>query len=351
MSLLGSAFGRGLAGAGRGAADIATKYIDDEILRNRSEFMSELQRESALRTEREMDAQKNAPERIARDRAIKRDDALAAGKNARDAELQGINDAGYQAGKTAQAQLDTGRKVEAQNTYVEGTSKAEAAAAGAKQDAVARANARYRESRTGPDLMALIAEKEKALGRPLTPAEREHVAGLGKGGPPETDYETIEESFIDPDGKESKRKFKQLKPEVRAAQQNQRLAEAADKARKDGKAGEAIAEFRAKGLDDAKLALFFTPDELKASAPAPKAGAKPDSAKPSQPGLLDRAWESVGNAAQAAGRLMAPSLDAHAQAALGTGNRAQMRALLDEQSADKPLSDEMRRRLLAALNG
>lgn len=45
MSILGSAFGRALSGAGRGAAEVANKYIDSNLQKQRDDALATLQRQ------------------------------------------------------------------------------------------------------------------------------------------------------------------------------------------------------------------------------------------------------------------------------------------------------------------
>jgi len=63
MSILGSTFGRALAGVGEAGASIAQKYIDDEILRNRAQAMADIQRNSAVQQTKDIDAYQNDPTR------------------------------------------------------------------------------------------------------------------------------------------------------------------------------------------------------------------------------------------------------------------------------------------------
>lgn len=83
MSILGSAFGRALSGAGEAAQHLARRYIDDEILRNREEAFADLRVRTAGTIREQDDAFKNDPTRVARDRQRTQDDTVAARETAR----------------------------------------------------------------------------------------------------------------------------------------------------------------------------------------------------------------------------------------------------------------------------
>lgn len=87
MGLLGSAFGRALAGGGKGAAELANKYLDDELIQQRQQAFLDMQRVSRNQERADADAFNNDPARVERDRQRRRDDALAAGKTAEEVQL------------------------------------------------------------------------------------------------------------------------------------------------------------------------------------------------------------------------------------------------------------------------
>lgn len=119
----------GAIGAGAGAAaQLASKYIDDEILRQRQQAMLDMQRESGLRTERELDAQRNAPDRLERDRETARQGVLSKAQAEREAISAGVNDDEYQGALERGSLLETRRRIKAENELIEGT-------AGTKLDA------------------------------------------------------------------------------------------------------------------------------------------------------------------------------------------------------------------------
>lgn len=77
MSILGRTAGRALAGAGSGMSAVASKYIDENLMAQRAERLAELQRSTALQTEKDIDAFRNTPERLERDRQAKVKDVEA----------------------------------------------------------------------------------------------------------------------------------------------------------------------------------------------------------------------------------------------------------------------------------
>lgn len=65
MGLMGSAFGRALAGGGRAVSDIATKYIDEELARTRAQAIADIQHNSNIRTRDANFAFENDPNNVA----------------------------------------------------------------------------------------------------------------------------------------------------------------------------------------------------------------------------------------------------------------------------------------------
>ncbi len=119
----------GAVGAGAGAlSSLASRYIDEELTQQRAQALADIQRENSLRTEREMDAQKNTPERLARDRETARQDVLAKGRAARESTVEGINDPAFQGARDTESLLDTRRRIKAENDVTEGTKGAKIAA-------------------------------------------------------------------------------------------------------------------------------------------------------------------------------------------------------------------------------
>lgn len=195
MGILGSAFGRALSGAAGAAGVMANKYLDDEIATNRAQALADIQRMNGQRMREDEDAFANDPTRVARDRNRKRDDAMAAGKTARDVELEGLTDPTYQGAKLTKADDDAKDATRRKGDEMKTLAPVEAERSGLIAEANARAQAKYREPRVGSkaDLAEKVSAIEKALGRPLTEAEKLTALGLAKGAPrdPELDYETV----------------------------------------------------------------------------------------------------------------------------------------------------------------
>jgi hypothetical protein len=174
MSLLGSGLGRALAGGGGAAADLANRYITEELATQRAQALADIQRTSATHQREDEDAFRNDPTRLARDRATKRDDVLAANSAAREAELAGLKDEPLVTARRESADAaavdDTRRKVtgrktelselsqaeiDAYNAKVGGTTDVDVKRAGLMADAQARAQAKFREPKD-PDPWAKL---------------------------------------------------------------------------------------------------------------------------------------------------------------------------------------------------
>lgn len=118
---LGTALSRFAGGVGGAAASIASKYMDEELAAQRAQTFADIQRESSLRTERELDSQRNAPERLARDRENARQGVLAKASAEREGVVAGQSDAAYQGALDQSTLMETRRRVKAENDLVEGT--------------------------------------------------------------------------------------------------------------------------------------------------------------------------------------------------------------------------------------
>ena len=110
-----------VGGAAGAAATLASKYIDEELLQQRQQTFLEMQRKNTLQTESELDAQRNAPDRLARDRENARQGVLARASAEREAVTAGVNDPAYQGAKDQETLMETRRRVKAENDLVEGT--------------------------------------------------------------------------------------------------------------------------------------------------------------------------------------------------------------------------------------
>lgn len=110
-----------VGGAAGAAATLASKYIDEELLQQRQQTFLEMQRKNTLLTESELDAQRNAPERLARDRENARQGVLAKASAEREGVVAGQSDAAYQGALDQSTLMETRRRVKAENDLVEGT--------------------------------------------------------------------------------------------------------------------------------------------------------------------------------------------------------------------------------------
>lgn len=293
----------GLAGVGAGVASIANRYIDAEMAQEKAEALAALQVRTAQTIREQDDAFRNDPTRVARDRENKRQDLLAAGAAARESELAGLNDANLQGARRGQKDRDAAddTRREAERTekltpYQVAQERARAEAregvqtqamkdrlplevqrAAAMAEAQARASAKYRER--PPGAAEKLADIEAVLGRKLAEPEKLALLGLSKekgGVTEEVDTE------YDAEGKVVGRKVKTKGPAgtsaaAAPADPGAQLRAGVERARKDGKIAEAIAELRKGGASPAQiLQAGVTEDELRsASQPTTQRAAAP----------------------------------------------------------------------------
>ena len=118
---LGTALSRFAGGVGGAAASIASKYIDEELLQQRQQTFLEMQRKNTLQTESELDAQRNAPERLARDRENARQGVLARASAEREGVVAGQSDAAYQGALDQSTLMDARRRARGEVEVIEGT--------------------------------------------------------------------------------------------------------------------------------------------------------------------------------------------------------------------------------------
>ena len=118
---LGTALSRFAGGVGGAAASIASKYMDEELAAQRAQTLADIQRESSLRSERELDAQRNAPERLARDRENARQGVLARASAEREGVVAGQSDAAYQGALDQSTLMDARRRARGEVEVIEGT--------------------------------------------------------------------------------------------------------------------------------------------------------------------------------------------------------------------------------------
>lgn len=161
MGIMGSALGRALGGFGAGVSALANKYIDEDLAKQRAQALADIQLATAGKMREQEDAFRNDPNRLERDRANRRADALSAGKTAREVEMEGLNDTGLQdkklevAGKTAE--FNRGEKVK----DVTALAPAEAAAEAGKAKARAQAESEIAKQ-FGNDPLFLKAQRNLA---------------------------------------------------------------------------------------------------------------------------------------------------------------------------------------------
>jgi hypothetical protein len=114
MSILGSTFGRALAGGGKAAAGIAAKYIDDEIARNRAQAIADIQFKNNQRTRDDNFAFENDPGNVATRVGTASTVAKATAKTQDEIELGRLTD---------ESLLDAGRKKKAGDIEAETKAK------------------------------------------------------------------------------------------------------------------------------------------------------------------------------------------------------------------------------------
>lgn len=165
MGIMGSAFGRALAGGGAAVASLSAKYIDEELAQQRMQAHAELQRLTAKNIREDDDAFRNDPTRIARDRENRKQDALATAATARQAELEGLNDTALQGARESQkdrdAAGDTRRKVAGRKTELEKLASLENKAAADRATAEGDARAEL-QKKYGNDPLFLKAMRNEA---------------------------------------------------------------------------------------------------------------------------------------------------------------------------------------------
>ena len=261
MSILGSAAGRALSGAGAAAGRLADKYISEELAQQRAQFLADLQ----LKTNQRTEEYQQSPEVQGRRRENARQDALTAGATKGEVELAELNNQPLQGARTAAKDrdfdADTGRKIrgqkrelteltpaqiEAQNAVTDGTTQSAVKREGLISEARARAQAKYREPRAdeGAAISRKMAEIEKVMGRPLTEAEKATALGLvsKSARDPELDTETITEERMGEDGTVTKTQRKQVRKPGQggpATPSDDPIKAAMDKARAERVAAEA----------------------------------------------------------------------------------------------------------------
>ena len=329
-----SLFTQALAGAGSAAADLANRYIDDEILRNRQQAFLDMQRRNSQLTREDDYAFRNDPTRVANERNRQVEDITAVegarskvALDAKRAEVtdQGITqgmsdreravgqvrnevavegarameaDAGITAGRVSRAkavaQAESDVRIESQRRALVELGVLEAERAGKIAEATAKGQAKYREK---PKSEPTPAEKlrliEDAVGRKLTQQEREQMVGLGKAEGNsafakmvnDATQKALEGGLIKPE--ESGQYADKIRRSFEAVQVVATMAPRVANARKDGEIAKAVEELRGLGYGDDQMRAFgISPDELKKATAKPKAatpGAAPAAPQDKQP--------------------------------------------------------------------
>lgn len=178
MGILGSAFGRALAGAGGAAASIANKYIDEELARTRAEALADLQRRTAqgIREDQAAFDDKRAP--VLRQRA--QDDATATAATQDTIEVGRLNNTILQsarkAAKDREAADTTRRTIDAKKTELGDTELQTLNRQVASDNASAAAAAKRRaETESAADTAWLKAQESIALADPKVRAQIEQA--------------------------------------------------------------------------------------------------------------------------------------------------------------------------------
>lgn len=358
---LGTALSRFAGGVGGAAASIASKYMDEELAAQRAQTFADIQRESSLRSERELDAQRNAPERLARDRENARQGVLAKASAEREGVVAGVNDPAYQGAKDQETLMETRRRVKAENDLVEGTKGAKLRAEEErirallpfeKEKEAALARIRGDEQIRAASAIGANAEKRAAaansfgrklheiedfMGRKLTEEERLVLVGIQKKGnddgltklATEAASKMVESGQIKPEeaGPFANRMLQGFEAVRVGAQVESQMG----KARSEGKLGEAVKELQAKGLGDDQIKAYLTEAEAKRFIPA-------------EPGV----GGFIMDIAERAGKALAPDLNAHAAVLIGAPDKWRIEQVLamDDDSPAKPLTPENRKKLM-----
>lgn len=251
-------------------AQVANKYLDEQIAKDRAEFMAQLQRRTAGEIRQDDAAFRDQRAPIERERA--RQDVLAQGAATREAAVAGWSDTTFQGARRTQEEADAaakrGERVKDLNADTPILMDR------ARQEADIRGRMTAKWAGSGKQTIAdKIKEMEAAIGRPLTDAEKEGVAGLGKK--PADDPTKAAIDAVLAGVKDGTIKPEEVGPKVGAIVRSLRVTPLEDdirnglsRARAEGKTADAIAELRQAGFSDQQLlAAGVTQAELKGSAP------------------------------------------------------------------------------------
>lgn len=353
---LGTALSRFAGGVGGAAASIASKYMDEELLQQRQQTFLEMQRKNTLLTESELDAQRNAPERLARDRENARQGVLAKASAEREGVVAGQSDAAYQGALDKGNLLAIARKKQADeaeaSTKLQSDQRYWNEFGKAKEEGLAsfRANEQIRaDSAIGANAEKRAAaansfgrklhEIEDFMGRKLTEEERLVLVGIQKKGnddvtklATEAASKMVESGQIKPE--EAGPFANRMRQGFEAVRVGAQVESQMGKARSEGKLGEAVKELQAKGLGDDQIKAYLTEAEAKRFIPP----------APAEPGV----GGFIMDIAERAGKALAPDLNAHAAVLIGAPDKWRIEQVLamDDDSPAKPLTPENRKKLM-----
>ncbi len=134
-----SILGRLVGGAAQAGAQIAMKYVDDQIATQRAQMLAELQRTTAGQIREDEDAFRNDPTRVERDRARKAADIEAEGKVRRGQRVAELTDPDLATAEATKAERDAADKRRREVEDIEAKTPAEVKRAGL----LAQAQKRY----------------------------------------------------------------------------------------------------------------------------------------------------------------------------------------------------------------
>jgi hypothetical protein len=118
-----SFFAKAVANVGQGVGSVVNKYLDEQIAKDRAEFMAQLQRRTAGEIRTDDFAFKTDPGRIQTTRDIAAGDVAAKATATRDAEKAGWSDTEYQQGKDAQTKKETDEEVRKKTLFAQAEAK------------------------------------------------------------------------------------------------------------------------------------------------------------------------------------------------------------------------------------
>jgi len=298
--------GQGVQTIGQAGMRYADKTLDEDIANRRARMLADLQREYKGLDREDQAAFSDARAPVVLEQEQKR--ALAASATATEAETRRLGDAGLNSAKDEEAKRVAQRAIDAatQKLNDPGLTAAEQKAAQrelaeakerfkamiplkvAEATAVANATASANSRGDNQRMVNKGAQIEAFIGRKLTPAEREAMAGLGKSDNVQAMRTKLAEEVVSeliktgqvPPGDRAKAVQAQMASYTTIANELS-LREDVLKSRKDGDLGRLVTEARSIGRTDGELlAAGLTKEELKRANAAP--------AKPAGTGMLEQ---------------------------------------------------------------